>query len=61
MEHFFDSPQFDSPKFDSLRSSTPKPFYEPVRYESVGELTAPKQIEAKRASNAAPRLPRVDW
>jgi len=61
MEHFFDSPQFDSPKFDSLRSSTPKPFYEPVRYESVGELTAPKQIEAKRASNAIPRLPRVDW
>ena len=56
MEHFFDSPNVDSPRYD-----TPQPLYEPVRYESTGELTAPKQVEARRAGSAVPRLPRAEW
>jgi len=56
MDHFFDASQSNSPRFES-----PQPFYEPVRFETTGELAAPRQIEPGRSVNTAPRLPRSGW
>jgi len=61
MDHFFDSPQSNTSQFDPPRFFfSPQPFYEPVRYESTGELSAPRQIESGRYGTA-PRLPRPEW
>jgi len=56
MDHVFDASQLNS-----LRFVAPQPFYEPVRFENTGELTAPRQIESGRSPNAVPRLPRSEW
>jgi len=59
MDHFFDTSQSQS-NAPVLRFETPRPSYESVRFESTGELAAPRQIEPGRSVNAVPRLPRTD-